>query len=224
MDTLGSDVATVLAVYTGSDIFSLQEVASDVNDAPDGVRSLVKISAVPTNYLIAVDGVNGAQGNINLNWRMGIPPSAGGAAQKLVVTNGARVVLQAGQSNGVTAPFYQWQRNGTNLAGATNATYTIGALQYSQVGSYGVVVSNLVGSVTNAIALVNAQSPLTLSPSARGWQLNGSATQAVVLQASTNLALWTPLLTNTSPLLPISFLDTNSASRSKSFYRFQAAP
>ena len=66
VDTLGSDIATVLAVYTGCDIFSLQLVANDRNSAPDGVRSLVKFNATSgTNYLVAVDGVNNAQGNIN---------------------------------------------------------------------------------------------------------------------------------------------------------------
>src|SRR5207249_7194596 len=41
IDTLGSDIATVLAVYTGSDIFSLVLIANDRNSASDGVRSKV---------------------------------------------------------------------------------------------------------------------------------------------------------------------------------------
>ena len=75
IDTLGSDFDTVLAVYTGTNLFTLREVASDNNGAPDGVRSRVRFEgAAEMDYLIAVDGVNGAQGNIVLNWGMGSAP------------------------------------------------------------------------------------------------------------------------------------------------------
>jgi hypothetical protein len=75
---------------TGSDYFSLVLIASDDNGAPDGVRSLVKFPALAgTNYLVAVDGKNGAQGNNNLNWRMGVPPNAVGPAQNPILAGEA---------------------------------------------------------------------------------------------------------------------------------------
>jgi hypothetical protein len=225
IDTLGSDIATVLAVYTGGDIFSLQQIATNRNGAPDGIRSLVKFPATNgTAYLVAVDGVNGAQGNINLNWKMGIAPNAVGPAQTLVVINGAGLTLQAGVTNNATTPSYQWQRNGTLLSGATNATFILSSIQFNQVGSYSVVVSNLLGAVVNAIATVSAQSPLTLAPGSNGFQVSGSATQAMVLQLSTNLTQWSALYTNTTPLLPINYSDTNSPSRSQGFYRLKSWP
>jgi len=225
VDTLGSDIDTVISVYTGEDIFTLQLVAKDNNGASDGVRSLVRFRVTPqTDYLIAVDGVNRAQGNINLNWRMGIPPNATGPAQNLVVTGGANVLLQAGVSNNVTAPTYQWRRNGVSLTGATNATYTISSLRYDQVGSYSVLVSNLVGQVLNAIATVSADTALRLSADPGGFIVTGSAPEATVLELSTDLALWTPLYTNTTPLLPVSYLDTNAPARPEGFYRLQPWP
>ena len=44
---------------------------------------------------------------------------------------------------------YQWQKNGTNVAGATSATYTIAAVAESDSGMYRCVVSNAAGSVTS---------------------------------------------------------------------------
>jgi hypothetical protein len=159
-----------------------------------------------------------------LNWRLGTPPNGVGPAQNLVLTNGAVVVLQAGISNNVTSPAYQWQVNGVNLAGATNASLTLSGIQFNQVGSYSVVVSNLLGQVNNPIATVSVQSPLKLGREAGGFRASGSATQTVVLQLSTNLSLWTPLYTNPTPLLPVNFLDTNSATRPKGFYRLKIWP
>lgn len=52
-----------------------------------------------------------------------------------------------------TAPLsYQWQRNNVSIAGATGASYTIASTQASHAGSYRVIVTNAVGSVTSATA------------------------------------------------------------------------
>ncbi|MDT9177007.1 MAG: S8 family serine peptidase [Limnospira sp. PMC 1291.21] len=67
INTNGSDFDTVLGVYTGSSISGLTEIASDDNSG-FGLQSQVTFNAVGgTNYKIAVDGFNGAQGNINLD-------------------------------------------------------------------------------------------------------------------------------------------------------------
>jgi len=48
---------------------------------------------------------------------------------------------------------YQWNFNGTNIAGATNTTLTLANVQLSQSGNYSVLVANAVGS-TNSVAAV----------------------------------------------------------------------
>lgn len=45
---------------------------------------------------------------------------------------------------------YQWRKDGVELAGATNATYSLQFAQTNQGGSYTVVISNPAGSVTSA--------------------------------------------------------------------------
>ncbi|MGZ4972444.1 MAG: beta strand repeat-containing protein [Limisphaerales bacterium] len=70
-------------------------------------------------------------------------------------------------SVGVTgdAPFsYQWQKNGGNISGATNSSFTISNAQLSDSGSYTVTVSDpLPSSALSSVAVVNiAAVPPTL--------------------------------------------------------------
>jgi len=70
LSTLGSDFDTVLAVYTGNQISSLNEVtANDDGAHPDaGLTSEVGFNAqIGRTYQIAVDGYASATGNITLN-------------------------------------------------------------------------------------------------------------------------------------------------------------
>lgn len=54
---------------------------------------------------------------------------------------------------GGTAPFsYQWFRNGAAIAGATNATLTLGTVTVAEAGDYSVVASNAAGSATSVAA------------------------------------------------------------------------
>jgi hypothetical protein len=73
LDTLGSTVGdTLLAVYTGSTLGGLTEVAS--NDDISSANRLSRISRLPvevgSNLLIAVDGKNRARGNLKLNFSL----------------------------------------------------------------------------------------------------------------------------------------------------------
>lgn len=52
------------------------------------------------------------------------------------------------------APTYQWRFNGSEIPGATDSAYTRSSVQFSDAGSYSVVVSNTVGSVTSSNAVL----------------------------------------------------------------------
>lgn len=68
--TAGANFDTLLAVYTGSSVNALTEIASN-DDASSDHTSKVTFSAVNgTTYYIAVDGFNGATGQVNLNWHV----------------------------------------------------------------------------------------------------------------------------------------------------------
>ena len=62
-------------------------------------------------------------------------------------------------------PFsYQWQFNGSNLPGATNATYTLPFVEASQGGNYQVTVTNLGGSVTSSNVALTASNEFEYYP------------------------------------------------------------
>ena len=68
IDTTGSGIGTVLAVYVGPSVDDLAFVASN---AAGGAKSEVFFAALEgRTYAIAVDGVDGSSGDIILNWAL----------------------------------------------------------------------------------------------------------------------------------------------------------
>ncbi len=60
-------------------------------------------------------------------------------------------------------PFsYQWQRNGTNLLNATATSLPLTSVQFTDAGTYSVIITNLSGSVTSAPAVLTV-APLLIS-------------------------------------------------------------
>jgi uncharacterized delta-60 repeat protein len=77
VDTAGSDFDTILGVYVGTSVDNLHLIAEN-NNAGGGGTSRVTFSAPAfSTVYIAVDGTNGAQGNIVLNWTEGVQSAAG---------------------------------------------------------------------------------------------------------------------------------------------------
>jgi hypothetical protein len=75
------------------------------------------------------------------------------------VSGGIPLDLTVG-ANGFPAPAFQWRFNGTNIAGATSATYSIPQTASQNAGTYDVIVSNSVGSVTSVGARVIVGLPM----------------------------------------------------------------
>jgi hypothetical protein len=74
--------------------------------------------------------------------------------QRGTFASGYDGILSVGISG--SGPFsYQWQRNGSNLTGATGSNLNLGALQWSNAGLYSVIVSNGGGASTSSVAVVN---------------------------------------------------------------------
>ena len=78
-----------------------------------------------------------------------------------ITTQPASVTVFAGQdatfsvvATGSPAPTYQWKRNGTTISGATSPSYSVTGAQLSNTGVYTVTVTNSVGAVTSAAAVL----------------------------------------------------------------------
>ena len=82
--------------------------------------------------------------------------------QNQTATQGLTATLSVG-ATGTPAPSYQWSLNSTNIFGATSATLTLTNVQSANAGSYKVVVSNSVGSVTSSNANLTVLIPATIT-------------------------------------------------------------
>lgn len=119
LDTLGSSVGdTLLAVYTGSTLSGLTEVAS--NDDISSANRLSRVSRLPvevgSNLLIAVDGKNRARGNVNLNFVLQPGAVYDNFAEPKTVTGTSWT--DAGRNNGST-PAYSAESGEKPHAGQT---------------------------------------------------------------------------------------------------------
>ena len=80
---------------------------------------------------------------------------------------------------GVPAPTYRWKFKGVGIPGATSTTYTLSHFQPGDVGSYAVVVSNSLGSVTSSNAVLAVAVCVPTAPGlVAWWPAEGSAADA----------------------------------------------
>jgi hypothetical protein len=103
------------------------------------------------NYFVIVSNGFGAVTSAPVTLDVIVPPSF--AKQP----NGTNVVVGGSVTLIVSAPGateFQWRKNGANIPGATNSTFTIPHAEIADGGSYTVVVANDAGAVTSDIAAV----------------------------------------------------------------------
>ena len=136
--TAGSDFDTVLAVYTGTELLQLTPVAGD-DDSGNFFTSRVLFNAqVGQEYQIAIDGVNGAAGQLMLSWQMEITtdrlPVITSMPDGHTVGLGedATFTVDIDQPNAT----FQWFQDGLPLPNATDATQVVPSVQPDSVGLY----------------------------------------------------------------------------------------
>ena len=131
-----------------------------------------------------------------------VAPTISTQPQGRTTNAGASVTISV-TASGTPAPSYQWRKDGTNLAGATSASYTIASVQVSHAGTYTVFINNTAGSVTSAGAVltVNPGAVIAWGDNSQGQRnvpanLNGvtaiaaGSSHAVALKKDGTLAAW----------------------------------
>lgn len=114
-DTHGSKFDTLLAVYTGSTLDNLSQIVANDNDnSPNNTSGVAFTALAGTEYLMAVDGFNGASGGISINWSLS-----------------QQADLAVSMSQSPAMPFEGGQ-----------ATYTINVTNYGPSDATGVVVTD----------------------------------------------------------------------------------
>ncbi len=156
LDTAGSSIDTVLAVYTGSSLAGLSVVAAN-DDAPNVATSAVVFSAVRgTAYQIAVDGFESAQGLIRLTVRLTATPSAPTITQQpasaTTFDGHSTNLIFSVTATGSLPQTFQWQKDGIPLVSGGSDRYSILNPRLADAGAYRVIVANAYGSITSSIA------------------------------------------------------------------------
>ena len=175
-------------------------------------------------------GSQGASATLTVN-PAATAPSITSQPQSLTLANGAAAAFSVTASG--SAPLsYQWLKDGSILSGATTSIYTLASVTTNDAGSYRVVITNSVGSITSSVATltvqVSATSPLKLGnpqPVGGFWSfvVTGPAQTNYVIWSSTNLSQWSKLTTNFSASGTVQFTDSNALPAAK-FYRATVGP
>ena len=174
-DTLGSSFDTVLGIYTGNNVGTLALVASNDDSSP-GTISRASFTAVSgTVYRIAVDGHNGASGNLKLNWAFTPNPPAVTSFVPLSGGIGSTVVLTGLNFTGTT---------GVRLNGILVSTFTVNsATQLTLTVPLGVNSGPFSVTTPNGTATSPQSFTVTSGPAndqfAGAQMLTGSATVVV---------------------------------------------
>lgn len=128
------------------------------------------------------------------------------------------------EANGTAPLTYQWQINGLNIAGATNATFTLTNFSLAEVGRYTVTVGqNASTSITSAAATLSflgldMYAGLTLGgPVGSRYQVD----YAEVVGGATN---WITLTNLVLPASPFLLIDLEPAALPQRFYRAILVP
>ena len=110
-------------------------------------------------FAVVVSNVAGSvtSNNAILTVTSSIPPTITTQPANKTVTVGQTAKFNVAATG--TAPLtYQWMKNGVNISGATNASYTTPPTTAADSGSlFAVVVSNVAGSVTSNNAVLTVR-------------------------------------------------------------------
>ena len=165
LNTDGSTYDTILATYTYqsplTNYAGLIPIACDHTAGPSGagaVGSHVRFRATRARtYLVVVDGFNGAKGNARLNYSLATnspvdPPNAPGIGlgpTDFTVREGGAILWTISVTG--TAPLtLSWWHDGALVPGQTSTNLFLSQVLPGAAGSYLLVVTNVVGSVTSA--------------------------------------------------------------------------
>lgn len=132
------------------------------------------------NYSVVVSNSAGSATSATATLTVNAPqvaPSITTVPAAQTVSVGGSITLSVA-ATGSPAPTYQWQKNGVNIAGATQPSFTIGSAAATDAGTYDVVVTNAAGMVTTVPVLVTVNSSQIINISTRGYVPAGGALTA----------------------------------------------
>lgn len=146
-DTSGSSFDTVIAAYVGNVLPELLQVACD-DDEGEFFGSRMRFVARPnTIYHIAIDGLDGAKGQIILDWDLKLTPETLPIIRQQPRDQTARFgdsvtfFVDVEVVPGTPAPRFQWFHNGLPIAGQIQRFLTLQSVDKIHLGYYHVEIT-----------------------------------------------------------------------------------
>ncbi|HNG34733.1 MAG TPA: putative Ig domain-containing protein, partial [Blastocatellia bacterium] len=173
--------ATFTVAATGANLtYQWRKGGVNIGGATSATYNIASVAATDAgSYDVVVTGTCGVvtsnQAALMVNATTAITTQPANQTACLGASVGFSVVAAG---NNLT---YQWRKNGSNIAGATSATYNIASVAATDAGSYDVVVTGTCGVVaSNQAALtVNPATVITTHPASQNVSIGGGVTFSV---------------------------------------------
>jgi hypothetical protein len=197
------NTANFTAIASGTAPLAYQWKHAGTNLPGATNNSLVRYNIKPADagsYSVTVTNAFGLTNSLSATLTVHVPPIITLQPQSQSIRLGSNVTFTV-LATGTPAVTYQWCFNGTNLAGATGASYSITNVLLAHEGIYSVLVSNLADSVASDDATLTVVLPppptidsLVCQPNGQiQFQISGEAGTYAVEQSS-NLVTWSQVL------------------------------
>lgn len=156
--------ATFTASVSGLPVPALQWLENGVEISGETTSTLVRSAVTYAQngnvYSLIASNVAGVVTN-SATLTVLVPPAISQQPTNLAVVVGSPATFSV-VASGVPAVKYQWRKNGSPIAGATNSTYSVAGVTGANNGEvYSVIVSNSVSALTSSNAVLTALSTLT---------------------------------------------------------------
>jgi glucose/arabinose dehydrogenase len=143
--------------YCAGYIRRLNPTNGTVTNFATGLSALVDLRVSADGSLYYLSRGSGSNTGVLYRVRYTSAPGISTQPQSQTVSVGQSVTFSVTATG--TAPLtYQWQRNGTNISGATSASHTFNAAATDNGATYRVIVTNSAGSATSNSATLTVNS------------------------------------------------------------------
>lgn len=181
--------AAFSVVATGAAPLAYQWRFFGTNISGATTASLTLTNLQPTNagnYTVVITNAVGSITSAVATLTVNAAPAINGQPQSLSVNLGANAAFNVTAAGG-TPLYYQWRFAGTDIANATNSTYTRLNVQAGDAGNYSVVVTNFAGSVTSAVATLTVN--VTPAGIIAQWNFNSTPADGSTTTGTTNASI-----------------------------------
>ncbi len=180
------------------------------------------------SYSVTVTNLSGGVTSSNAVLTVNIPPFIQSQPQNREILPGEDATFSV-TAGGTPTLNYQWRFNAADIASATQTAFTRFNAQSNDIGGYDVVVTNIAGSVTSAMASLNfVTNPVLLNPhfgsGAFQFTLSGNTGRNYLIEQGTEFTNWSGVTTVTNVSGQVLFSQPDATSNFFQMFRAKLVP